>query len=299
MDVRFLGCELHIFNLMFTDLMKNTYFATMQAPAIALSEFFRGSDKRMQALLEQQVLMGIARPLRVMSHSPTRFMLVILVMKRVVDLWPVSNALYARVAAPAPAMRVLDTETATKFNLLYGNLLMRMTAMTQVVAMLRPLLEFAPMLGSSSDYTTSITRFMFVKLREQMLPYTSSEHEEVKSIAISMLGAALKRMAPVAFIENAQLLPEGLAPIKLKPAVRLKKLKRDGLYNLAAMLDPALWAHFRLLGYNVDDAEAEGYNLLKQCASITGGQPIVHVEGVISAAARKAGIAAIRAKPKE
>jgi hypothetical protein len=70
----FATCAPHAISNAAKDARKDPHFAAASDSVRAISVFFRGSDKRAAALLERQRDMGIAKPLRMVSLSTTRFL---------------------------------------------------------------------------------------------------------------------------------------------------------------------------------------------------------------------------------
>lgn len=293
----FIGCAQHKIDLVSEDLMKNDVFVDVDEAVNFFTIFFYGSEKRMLALLGMQA--DVARPLKPVKASATRFLQRGYQVARVVKLWKPLTALYNELLAPGHTIFDADTKK------LYVDGYLRAAKLLDEIksfdTMAAPFLRYNARMGSENDYTSSLQAPLFVELfgsvdaeRTRALALGASG-VKIVSMAETLIKSLFTRLAPVRLYESA-VRPAFVPPVLPAPR-RIEQLKVDDLFNAAALLDPACWATFEEYAGDYDDALAFIYKALSQ-QSKRVSPAVAPAVAAASKAALAAEIAAIKAKPK-
>ena len=285
----------------------------------------------MQPLLAVQTEAGIVHPCRPMRQAPTRFLQSALVVERVLKLEPHFRSLMAAQLAdlpaapaagpPAPLAAAVagaaagaagaprkhpfdDAGTGQTYLSRSNAMLSKLPELTCIAAMMTPFVKYSARTGSSNEYCMSLQRPLVRELDAAVTPYLSSLLPGVVTIAKALQCSIWRRLAPAGWLMDDALRPEGME----KPSADFlaKRMLTDEISNAAAVMDPACWSEFELLGGSYDDAESTLYRLylapraelVESAAGAPADAAAAAAVAADTAAKLKIECDAIRAQPK-
>ena len=255
----YMECNQHISSLCAADLIKDNIFKTVHVATDKLSLFLRGSDKRIEALLDAEQSLGWKTMKKPVSFPVTRFTYAILQMKRLLELLE-------------PMQRMMDNNafgtdhtSASTFTTLFSQFKAHKDKTESILLLLEPQLKHSAAMGASSTYTNSLHQVYFWKLRNHAEALLKTpEGIRIDSTINTYLSSIYERLASVSTItkaRDASMLPD-LCDLrdnklfeKFKSSKKYpRKVYRDDIVNAAAYLDPAVYPSYGIFGHNRKDS---------------------------------------------
>ena len=269
-------CPEHVADLTAEDLDKVQLFDKVNEAVNNLSVFVRGSDKVQQVVLKAQEPIPLGRHAMLpVSFSQTRFHLRILQDERMDILMLTMDKIYANGSLGNDAK-------ADEFNALYKQVALYREENAAIIALFKPQLENAALLGSTRVYTTSLAQVYYVTLSDHADKFSKTvPGMKIKPVVDAYQCSLLQRHAAVSTINKAiaaEALPPGSKFLdeeyvrKWKLSKRFpRQIYRDDMGNAAAYLDPAVRnSNFALWGHSTHDAFTFIVRLIKGCIELEG-----------------------------
>ena len=189
---QYLECLQHVLTLVLHDLMAVEAFKDAHDAAQALTVWLRGSAKRIDALRRTS-----RSKLLPLAPSNTRFGQRLLMIARLMDLWPALSAMFCTTQSKLPLFngeeRQDDPGTVKKYEELHKAVLEQRDTLMSLAELEKPFMQAITYLGSSDSYTTGSTYDVFENISAALEKLRS--HEHMQPIATACMNSLLERFA--------------------------------------------------------------------------------------------------------